>query len=97
MFTCPQIQDSANFFQRAQEKYEAIKESKKEFVSPEEIRTAFGDLVTSLRKAEEVLVLPRLPNIQEIYTAEQRVRKGPRLTSSHNCLMCICPPPSRAT
>lgn len=29
----------------------------------------------SLRQAEEVLVLPRLPNMQEIYGAEMRVRR----------------------
>ena len=68
-----QIQDSANFFQLAQEKYAAIQQSKEDLRLPEQIQRSFSDLAASLRQAEEALVLPLLPTVQEIYTAEQRV------------------------
>ena len=48
----------------------------------------------SLRQAEEVLVLPRLPNMQEIYAAEMRVRwlNVSRATCSHFPIPPFPPP-----
>ena len=72
----PQIQDSANFFQLAQEKYAAIQLGKEDLRLPGQIQRTFSDLAACLRQAEEVLVLPLLPTVQEIYTAEQRVSEA---------------------
>ena len=68
-----QIQDSANFFQQAQEKYHVIQQNRASLTTPEGIRRSFSDFCSSLRDAEEVLILPQLPKVQNLYTAEQRV------------------------
>ncbi len=52
-----------------------MKESTDRLTTPEAIRRAFSNFAMCLRKAEEVLVLPTFPIVQEIYKAEQRVRK----------------------
>lgn len=70
------IQDSANYFQLAQEQYHEIHTNKEALRTPEQIRKAFDNLTGSLRQAEKVLVLPPLPTMQEIYAAEMRV--GPQ-------------------
>lgn len=70
------IQDSANYFQLAQELYHEIHTNKEALRTPEQIRKAFDNLTGSLRQAEKVLVLPQLPSMQEIYAAEMRV--GPQ-------------------
>ena len=70
------IQDSANYFQLAQEQYHEIHTNKEALRTPEQIRKAFDNLTGSLRQAEKVLVLPQLPTMQEIYAAEMRV--GPQ-------------------
>ena len=71
----PKIQDSANYFQLAQEQYRDIQANREALCSPEQISKTFNKFMGSLRQAEEVLVLPRLPNMQEIYGAEMRVRR----------------------
>lgn len=68
------IQDSANYFQLAQEQYHEIQTNREVLRSPEQIRKTFNKFMGTLRQAEEVLVLPQLPNMQEIYAAEMRVR-----------------------
>ena len=83
-----QVQDSANYFQKAQEKYQSIKANQGILKTPTEIRRAFANLMLSLRQAEEVMVLPQHPNVQEIYKAEQRVSKLPVWMSSMESL-CI--------
>ena len=60
----------------AREKYEAIKEAKDVVKTPAEISQMFSDLAASLHLAEEVLVLPQLPRVQNIYAAERRVSEG---------------------
>ena len=68
-----QIQDSANFFQKARDKFHEIKQSKDSLRTPEEIQESFGGLCSSLRASEEMLIVPQLPNVWELYTAENRV------------------------
>jgi len=74
-----QIQDSANYFQLAQEQYHEIHTNKEALRTPEQIRKAFDNLTGSLRQAEKVLVLPQLPTMQEIYAAEMRSHLKPEL------------------
>ena len=74
-----QIQDSANFFQVARDKFGAIQRGGKNLQTPDEIHQSFSGLCSSLRAAEEMLIVPQLPNVQDLYTAENRV-------SSHNTL-----------
>ena len=59
------------------EKYEVVKRSKDAVRAPAEVGQLFSDLAESLRQAEEVLVLPQLPTVQNIYAAERRVRERP--------------------
>ena len=68
-----QIQDSANFFRQAREKFHVIKQNKDSLQTPEEIQQSFSGLCSCLRAAEEMLIMPQLPNVQDLYTAEQRV------------------------
>ena len=68
-----QIQDSANFFQLARDKFHVIKLSGETLRSPDEIHQSFSSLCSSLRSAEEMLIVPQLPNVQDLYTAENRV------------------------
>lgn len=72
--------DSANYLKDACEKLEAIRNTHKteseEMANkkPTEIRKAFEELVTCLRRAESVLVLPQQTTALQIYNAEQKVQ-----------------------
>ena len=68
-----QIQDSANFFQLARDKFGVIRQSGESLRTPDEIHQSFSGLCSSLRAAEEMLIVPQLPNVQDLYTAENRV------------------------
>lgn len=87
-----QIQDSSNYLKDASEKLDLIKatqmavegDSGKGGVvkrNPTEIRKAFEGLITCLRRAESVLVLPPPTTALQIYNAEQKV---PSHGSSHD-------------
>lgn len=65
------------------EKYEVVKRSKDAVRAPAEVGQLFSDLAESLRQAEEVLVLPQLPTVQNIYAAERRVRERPAGRQGH--------------
>ena len=74
-----QVLDSANYLKDACVKLESIQNTRK--VDPEdlankkpaEIRKAFEGLVTCLRRAESVLVLPQQTTALQIYNSEQKV------------------------
>lgn len=75
-----QIQDSANYLKDACDRLEAIKETQKGLQAdktmkkrPTEIRKALEELLTCLRSAESVLVLPQPTSALQIYNAEQKV------------------------
>ena len=69
-----QIQDAANFFQQAQEKFHVLEQNSASLTTPEAIRRSFSEYCSTLGEAEKVLILPQLPNVQDLYTAEHRVR-----------------------
>ncbi|CAI8006054.1 Protein rogdi, partial [Geodia barretti] len=74
-----QIQDSANFFQLARDKFGVIRQSGESLRTPDEIHQSFSGLCSSLRAAEEMLIVPQLPNVQDLYTAENRSHMKPEL------------------
>jgi hypothetical protein len=74
-----QIQDSANFFQLARDKFAVIRQSGESLRTPDEIHQSFSGLCSSLRTAEEMLIVPQLPNVQDLYTAENRSHMKPEL------------------
>ena len=78
LFIILQIQDCANHFQIAYQQLQFIQDTQQALKTPSQLSRAFYELNTNLRKAEEVLVVPRLPSMAEIYSAEQRVRERTR-------------------
>ena len=78
MIVVIQIQDCANHFQIAYQQLQFIQDTQQALKTPSQLSRAFYELNTNLRKAEEVLVVPRLPSMAEIYSAEQRVRERER-------------------
>ncbi len=78
-----QIQDALNYLKDASEQLEAVEHAggsleprKAASQKPAEIRKCFEELVTCLRRAESVLVLPQPTTALEIYNAEQKVWHG---------------------
>ena len=68
-----QIQDSANYFSQAQKKLKEIKGS--QLHGPSQIKMAFEELLSCMRCAEDVLVLPPSVSAHSIYSSEQKVLK----------------------
>lgn len=81
-----QIQDALNYLKDASEQLEAVEHAggsleprKAASQKPAEIRKCFEELVTCLRRAESVLVLPQPTTALEIYNAEQKAALRPAL------------------
>ncbi|KAL5477164.1 hypothetical protein EMCRGX_G023917 [Ephydatia muelleri] len=74
-----QIQDCANYFQVAQKQFNDILQSSSAMNTPKQIQKAFGDFISTLRQAVEVLVVPQLPDVKEVYSAELRGQLKPEL------------------
>lgn len=74
-----QIQDSANYFMKARQKYSHLQYTKDTFRRPGQIRKAFEEVAEYLRQAEGIMVLPKPTSMQEIYTTKQREQLKPDL------------------
>lgn len=74
-----QIQDSANHFEIAYQKLQTIIDNTDMLSSPLLLSQAFSELCGSLRSAQQVLVVPQLPSVAEIYSAELRSHFKPEL------------------
>ncbi|XP_003387392.1 PREDICTED: protein rogdi homolog [Amphimedon queenslandica] len=74
-----QIQNSANQFLLAQQKLSFIIQNRESLSTPLALCQALVELASNLQEAERVLVVPQLPSVSEIHSAELRSHFKPEL------------------